>query len=162
MDLYIITAFANNQVIGIQNSLPWSLPADTTYLKETVQNYPVIMGRNSYESEDAVLSFKKNVILSSRSQLDLKPNCFQARNWEEALELIQDDEVVFSLGGHKVYELSLTIAARLYITRIYHDFEGDTHFPEINWNEWELMEERQFTPDEMNPYNYAFLIYKKV
>jgi dihydrofolate reductase len=46
----IIVAVTENMVIGDKNDLPWSLPTDLKYFKETTNGHTVIMGRKCWES----------------------------------------------------------------------------------------------------------------
>ena len=48
--LTLIAAVARNSVIGIDNRLPWHLPADLRHFKALTLGHTVIMGRKTWES----------------------------------------------------------------------------------------------------------------
>ena len=48
--LTLIAAIARNGVIGIDNRLPWRLPADLQHFKSLTLGHTVIMGRKTWES----------------------------------------------------------------------------------------------------------------
>lgn len=158
----MIAAMDRNRLIGKNNALPWHIPADYEYFKNTVRNYSVIMGRLSYEAEDAFLTEKKNLILSRQNSLNLASNCALVNSLEEAFEILKNEEEIFILGGAKVYEMALPHAQRLYITHIEAEFEGDAYFPEIDPAIWQLVWENKCNPDEKNPYPYVFTRYERV
>ena len=76
---------------------------------------------------------------------------------EEALDEAKKDSEAFIIGGGVIYEIAMPFADRIYLTQIHHKFEGDTFFPEINMDEWNITDERFFEPDEKN--RYPFTIY---
>lgn len=41
----LIAALAVDRVIGMENAMPWNLPADLAWFKRTTLNKPVVMGR---------------------------------------------------------------------------------------------------------------------
>jgi dihydrofolate reductase len=46
----IIVATSTNLVIGKDNDLPWHLPTDMKYFKDTTKGHIVVMGRKCWES----------------------------------------------------------------------------------------------------------------
>lgn len=46
----LIAALAVDRVIGMENAMPWNLPADLAWFKRTTLNKPVVMGRLTWES----------------------------------------------------------------------------------------------------------------
>lgn len=46
----LIAALAVDRVIGMENAMPWNLPADLARFKRNTLNKPVIMGRHARES----------------------------------------------------------------------------------------------------------------
>lgn len=43
----LIAALAVDRVIGMENAMPWNLPADLAWFKRNTLNKPVIMGRHT-------------------------------------------------------------------------------------------------------------------
>ena len=73
-----------------------------------------------------------------------------------AIESCSGEEEVFIIGGSEIYGQSLTLAHKLYITEVLHDFEGDAFFPEFNFGEWNLVSEEQGVVDEKNKWEHRF------
>jgi len=80
---------------------------------------------------------------------------------EEAIAFCKSQEEVFIIGGAQIFECAMPLATKLYTTKIHHNFEGDTHFPEISENEWEETERENHFADEKNQWDYTFINYKR-
>lgn len=137
----IIVAIAKNGVIGINNTLPWHYKEDLKYFKETTLNKTVVMGRNTFESiisrNNKVLPNRNNVILTSNKNYYFEGATF-INDLDDFLSNNKDEEI-FIIGGKKLYELTLDKADKLYITHINKEYEGDTYFPEVNFNLFDLV-----------------------
>lgn len=158
----LICAMSRNRVIGQDNQLPWELPDDLARFRRLTQGHPFIMGRKSYESDDALLSDRLNLILTSRQQLPgLGDNCRLVHSLEEALAAAAGYEEVFVLGGASVFEQAIDRADRLYLTEVQAEMEGDAFFPETNRQEWEITEERYHPVDERHEYDFYFRNYRR-
>ncbi|MEE4196449.1 MAG: dihydrofolate reductase [Bacteroidales bacterium] len=155
--LSIIVAVAENNVIGKDNRLIWHLPRDLKHFKETTTGHYIIMGRKTFESNGRPLPNRTNVIISRAKDYHAE-GCIVVHSLEEALRKAQDDSEAFIIGGGKIYELALPLVDRIYLTKIHHSFEGDTFFPEINRDEWELIDQRYFEADEKNKYPFSILV----
>ena len=135
-----IVAVAKNNVIGINNGIPWYLPADLKYFKKTTLNHHIIMGRKSYESIGRPLPKRTNVIIT-RDPFYIASNCLVVHSVEEGLKLALDnnEEEAFIIGGGEIYRLAMPFVDRLYLTEVDLDVEGAVHFPELDFSEWELV-----------------------
>lgn len=128
--LILIAAVARNGVIGADNQLPWHIPADLRYFKQTTLGKPVISGRRNYEAMGRPLPGRRNIILTHR--YDYHPTgCDVVHSVDEALSAVQDEPEVFVIGGGEVYRLFLEKADALYLTEIDADIPGDVTFPVI-------------------------------
>ena len=137
MVLSLIAAMSENRCIGRDDRLPWKLPDEWKYFKETTQGRPFLIGRKSYKSPDGLYSDYRNVVVSTRDDLELPEQpAEQARSLDEALERLSDEEEVFVLGGARIFEQLLPRADRLYVTIVHAVVEGDAFFPEVRWNDW--------------------------
>jgi dihydrofolate reductase len=158
--LILIAAMSENRVIGINNRLPWNMPADLLHFRKLTAAKPFIMGRNSYISEDALLSDYKSVILS-HEEIRLKENCFRAASFSEAIEILNKEDDIFILGGEQVFRDTILLASYIYLTVIHTVMAGDAFFPDIDPFKWR-MESSQFNRhDELNPYDYSFVVYAR-
>lgn len=158
----IIVAVDEQNGIGRDGGLLCHLPADLKHFRETTTGQCVIMGRNTFESlPKGALPHRTNIVITSDMR-DNYPNCIVARSVDEALNLCDNDRMPFIIGGAKLYESTLPIADKLYLTRIHHTFlEADTFFPEIDSSKWTLVENMDCRADDKNKYDYSFSIYVK-
>ncbi len=162
MRLSAITAIAKNNIIGKDNTLPWHLPADMRFFKKTTMGHVVIMGRKTYESFKKALPGRTNIVITRQKGYELA-DAIVVHSLQEGIDKAKaiENEEAFILGGAQIYEQSLPVLDRLYLTRIYEDFEGDTAFPAFNAGEWEMTSIEPHEPDEKNKYFYAFQIWDK-
>ncbi len=159
MKISIIVAYDENRLIGRNNELPWRLPADLKFFKSVTMGHPIIMGRKTFESIGRVLPGRTSVVVTRQPDYTA-PGCIVVHSLEEALDKCKSEEEIFIIGGAELFQYALPLATDLYITRIQHNFEGDTWFPEINNEQWIVTSEENFNPDEKNHWAYSFIHYK--
>lgn len=133
-----IAAMAENRVIGAAGDIPWRLPEDWRFFKQTTLGHAIVMGRKTYESLGKPLPGRKNIILS-RTMSSL-PGVTVVRNVEELKELAIPDEEIFVIGGAEIYRLLLPECDTLLITHVPLVVEGDTFFPSF---------EKEFEPQDI-------------
>lgn len=162
MKLILIAAVANNNVIGKDNKLLWHMPADLKHFKELTMGHTILMGRKTFESIGKPLPGRKTIVITQQENYDAK-GCKVVNNLKDAICEVKNEKEVFVAGGSEIYRqlINLHHTRRMFITRIYADFEGDSFFPDIDTQKWELIDREAFEADEKNPYPYAFLTYKK-
>lgn len=137
MVVSLIAAVAEGSVIGWRGHIPWDLPADRALFRRTTWGHAVLMGRRTYESIGSPLSGRRTVVLS-RDPAFRAPGCEVAPDLGAALAPFSDAGAeVFVAGGGQVYAAALPRADRLYLTRVTGAFEGDTFFPEVEWDRFE-------------------------
>ncbi|MGD7051220.1 dihydrofolate reductase [Sutcliffiella horikoshii] len=156
----IIVATDRNNLIGKDNDLPWRIPADLAYFKKVTMGSTIVMGRKTYESIGKPLPYRRNIILS-RQDFHAE-GCETLHSLEEVQQLNKDGEELFIIGGAHIFKEALPIADFLYLTYIDEEFVGDTYFPEINEQDWELLSSEKGIKDEKNPYDYYFKKYKRI
>jgi dihydrofolate reductase len=156
----IIVAVAQNGVIGDKNSLLWHISEDMRFFKRTTSGHPVIMGRKTYESLGRPLPNRTNVVIS-RTMGEIE-GCTVVHSLEEAIALFPAEEEVFVIGGAQIYALALGVANRFYLTRVGHDYEGDTSFPKWDESEWQLISREAYEQGEKYPHPFAFEIYDRI
>lgn len=156
MTITMIWAQASNGVIGKDNDLPWRLPRDMAYFKQQTQHKTVVMGRKTWESFGGKpLPNRRNIIIT-RSQEFTATDAEVVYSVEEAIQLAGQDNELMVIGGSTIYEQFLQYADRLLITKIDHDFAGDTYFPEVDWSQWQQASITKGIRDEKNDYDYRF------
>jgi len=160
-NLSIIVAIADNYAIGKDNKLLWHLSDDLKRFKKITSGHAVLMGRNTFLSlPNGALPGRKNIVISDKPGEAFK-DCVMAASIEEALKLAGDKEECFVMGGGMVYRQMLPVAGSLYLTRVHSTFEADTFFPEINFNEWELVEEEYVPGSDSNQFPHTFQHYTR-
>lgn len=165
MKLSMIVAVAENGVIGRNNALPWYLPNDLKYFKQTTMGKPVIMGRKTYESIGKPLPGRTNIVITR--QADYQPEGVKvvnsveaARELAESVCLIDGQEEAMIMGGAEIYTVALPHTDRLYLTEVHADVEGDAFFPEYDKSLWQEVAREDFAAEGPNPYNYSFVVYE--
>jgi dihydrofolate reductase len=138
----IVAAVARNGVIGAGGGLPWHLPDELRLFKETTMGHVLVMGRRTYESVGRRLPGRTTVVVT-RSP-DWSPGADEVlvvHGIDEALGRARaiDDEV-FVVGGGELYEAALPHADRLLLTFVDQEPEGDTRFPDVDWDAWTEMD----------------------
>ncbi|OCG01450.1 type 3 dihydrofolate reductase [Gilliamella sp. wkB112] len=163
MTLSIIVAMAHNQVIGLNNQMPWHLPADLAWFKKNTLNKPVIMGRKTFESIGRPLPNRHNIVISGRDGMLPLPNLSWVRSIDAAIQLAnkQNTDETFIIGGGNIYNQVLPKVNRLYLTHIDADLPGDTYFPNYFPEQWQVVHQEDHRSDDKNPYPYQFQILQR-
>ena len=159
--LSIIVAKAKNNVIGKNNQLIWKIPDDLKRFKNLTAGHTIIMGKNTFESLGRVLPNRFHIILSTDKNYKVENENVQVIN--DIVELdkyIKDNEEHFVIGGGMIYKLLIDKCSKLYITQIEKEFEGDTFFPEIDENKWEIMK-TELGPKDDNGFEYKYIDYAR-
>jgi len=161
MMISIVVAVSQNNVIGNDNKLPWHLPADFKYFKKLTTGHPIIMGRSTYESIGKALPGRTNIIVTRQKDYPAD-GCIVVSDLKAAFDVAakENPEEIFVIGGGEIIRQSLVWADKIYITRIFHNFDGDTFFPQLSDDDWKLTSEERHLPDQKNRYAYAFQVYE--
>lgn len=170
----LIVALSNNHVIGRDGDLPWHLSEDLRRFKKLTMGHTIVMGRKTYESIGRALPGRTSVIITRQTDFlttadvttTLSPasdstKVKTASTLETVLAISTTDEEIFVIGGAQIYELALPHADRLYLTRIHANIEGDTYFPEIDWEEWACVEDSGVQTSFSIPFPYSFQLFQK-
>lgn len=157
MKINLLVAVGAGNVIGLHNKLPWHLPADLKYFKNLTWGMPVVMGRKTFDSLGKPLPGRNNVVVTRNRAWHFE-NVLVAASLPEAITLAAQSgsRELFVIGGAQIFTEALSIAQRLYITRIHHAFDGDAFFPEVPESDWQLVKQLPYQPDEKNKYAYTF------
>jgi dihydrofolate reductase len=166
MRLSLIVAAAENGVIGRNNALPWHLPEDLRNFKRITMGKPIVMGRKTYESIGRPLPGRTNIVISRQPGYAVEGVKVVA-SIDEALALAQDiatidgSEELMVIGGAQIYEHGLTLASRIYLTRVHASVEGDAFLPAIDWADWQETSREYHPATGPNPYAYTFFEYER-
>lgn len=158
----IIVALARNRAIGLNGNLIWHLSADLKYFKRVTTGHTVIMGYKTFLSlpNQRALPNRRNIIISSH--LEQAPEGFElAHSIQEAVNMVHSEEETFVIGGGSIYEQFLPKVERLYLTRIDKEFEADTFFPFVNFEEWNLIDVNVVDEDPQVDFSYRFEVWER-
>lgn len=156
----LIVAVARNGVIGNKGKIPWHLPDDLKRFKTLTMGHVVVMGRKTWDSlpEDfRPLPGRINIVLSRQEGFH-PPGAFTCASVERVLSYAGErgKPEVFFIGGAEVYRQVLPLANRIYRTLLVTDFEGDAHFPELDEDDWGVVESIDHLADQKHAVAFSF------
>jgi len=157
----IFWAMAENRAIGIDNRLPWHLPEDMRWFRRHTLGKTIVMGRTTYQSFGSkALPDRHNIILSRDHQFSAS-DATVLSSLDQALKLSSNGEEIMVIGGADIYRQCLPLASRLYLTLVHTQISGDAYFPEVDWREWEKLEQLDHPRDEKHAYAFSFFRYQR-
>ena len=156
--IYLVAAVAANGIIGRDGKLPWHLPEDLKHFKRVTMGHPVIMGRKTWESLKGPLPGRENIVISRQAGYQA-PGAAVASSLDAALALCAGVSVVCVIGGEKIFEESLPLAAGLIMTEIKQDFAGDARFPDYDRSQWRETQREAHTA--ANGMRFDFVLYER-
>jgi len=154
MTLTLVAAVAANGVIGRDGGLPWHLPEDLRRFKDVTMGHVLVMGRRTYESIGRPLPGRTTIVVSG--QPEWQPEGVEvAAGLDEALtRAAQIDDAVFVVGGEQIFAAALPIADRMMLTLVHQRPPGDTHFPAVDWSQWQELHREEHD-------GFVFVDYKR-
>lgn len=151
---------AENRVIGRDGSLPWRLPDDMRRFKQLTMGHPVIMGRKTWDTMDAPLMGRRNIVVTRNRELQIE-GADVVHGLDEALRLVENGDEVFVAGGEQIYAAALPGANRLYLTVVHATVDGDVRFPSFAPEDWVLHEALRHERDERHAHAFTFYTYHR-
>jgi dihydrofolate reductase len=139
----IIVAMSANNVIGADGGLPWRIPEDLRRFKAVTMGKPMIMGRTTYESIGRALPGRRSIVLTRQADFEAE-GCEVVPTIDAAMKAAGDAGEIMIVGGGEIYRQFLPMADRIYLTRVQAEFEGDTRFPEIDLDGWDVISVEEF------------------
>jgi dihydrofolate reductase len=141
-EIIIIAAISENNVIGKDNAIPWSIKEDLAHFRELTKGWPCIMGRKTWESlPKRPLPGRLNIIVSgsmkepgpcSTESIDVKI----CPSLSAAIEHCAEYQKIYICGGAAIYREAIPLANKIELTLIHQRYEGDVFFPEIDPALW--------------------------
>ena len=153
----IIVAASENDVIGKEGGLPWYLPAELARFKQITMSHPIIMGRVTHESIGRALPGRKNIVIS-RSKEFRAGECLVVPSLESAILASEPAKEVFIIGGSSVYEQSLPLVDKIYLTRVHTKIDGDKFF-KFDQRDWKMVSSEKHQKNEKNPHDFEFQVW---
>src|ERR1017187_1415955 len=138
MKVSLIVAISEDGTIGDKGKIPWHIREDLQRFKRLTMGHPIIMGHRTYESIGKPLPGRTNIVLTQSPSLIASPEVLRFGSLKAALDHCRErnEELVFVIGGSKVYETALPLADKLFITEVRQNVPGDTTFPAYDRTAW--------------------------
>ena len=155
MNVSMMVAHAKNMVIGSDNRLPWHLPDELKYFKNTTMGHHIIMGRKNYEAIGRALPGRTTIVVTRNKDLNFD-GVLMAQSVDEAIELAieRGDTEPFITGGGEIYAASLDKIQRLYVTIVDYNPAGDVYFPSYDHLDWQEVSSEFHPADDRHPYAF--------
>lgn len=163
MTISIIVAVSENGAIGKNNELLWRLSEDLKLFKKRTSGHAIVMGRKTFDSIGKPLPNRLNIVISRNSHLKIE-GCEIANSLEKAIEIAKEKsekDEIFVIGGDKIYNLSLNLANKIYLTKVKTKIEGDAFFDISHFNKWRIVSKIDFKNDDKNEYDFEILELEK-
>ena len=152
----IIVAAAENNAIGKDNDLIWSLPNDLKRFKKLTSGHCIIMGRKTFDSFPGLLPNRKHIVISKKSKKYFPEKVIVVDSIDHAIKATEDDKNPFIIGGGEIYKLALNYSHKIELTRVHENFEADTFFPELDKVKWKLVDSEKNEKDEKHKFSYTY------
>lgn len=167
--LCLVVAMTHEGIIGKDGLLPWRpIPSDFRRFREiTLAAGDVIMGSATFRSiltrNRAPLAERRNIVLT-RDNADFvrSRGGIPVDSVEAALALAHEGAAV--IGGAQIYRQFLPWVQTIHKTVVEGDFSGDTRWPAVSRDEWEIRDDwfatfRFF--DERDPHRTAYIVHAR-
>lgn len=161
MDITLIAALDQNGVIGADGGMPWHIPDDLKRFKRLTQGKTVVMGRKTFDSIGRPLPKRDNWVVTRDNELTLD-GCTVTTSLESVIDQCRQagEAELIVMGGAQIYAMAMSCATRLELTRIEARFDGDTYFPGVDWDQWQLIDEQPVDADGSIP-AYRFMTWQR-
>ena len=161
MLISLIVAVAENGVIGRNGDLPWRIPADLKFFKETTMGKPIVMGRKTWDSIGRPLPGRTNIVISRQAGFTAS-GAHVVADLDGALTAAGDVPEVMVIGGGEIYHAAIDLAERLYITHVEASPQGDTHFPPIDPALWHATTAERLPAGPKDGAATTFVVYERI
>lgn len=160
-NLSIIVAVAQNNAIGKDNDLLWHISDDLKHFKALTSGYPVIMGRNTWNSLPRRPLPKRRNIVITHDMAFCDEGAEVAHSIAGVFDMVRDEEESFIIGGGAIYKEFLPFVQKLYVTHVWKDFDADVFFPVIDGSLFVKIDESEFFVDPETNLSYSFAEYQR-
>ena len=162
MQISLIAAMGRNRVIGMGSKMPWHLPDELQYYMDKTLDHFVLMGRKTFLAHKKIMQDHKVIVVTR--QKDFHGDYARVvSSIEEGIKLAKavGESELFVSGGGQIYEATIQLADRLYLTIIDGAFEGDVLFPEFREEDWRLISKKHHPADKRHVFSFDYLIYDR-
>lgn len=161
MEIVLVVAKSENDVIGVDGDLPWKISADLKHFKAVTMGHPIVMGRKTWDSIGRPLPGRRNIVITRRDDLVIE-GVDVVKSIDAALDLCRADGAskAMIVGGGQIYADIFDQADVIELTEVHTEIEGDTVFPVIDPDQWQETA-RDTTPAEGDTPAYSFVTLTK-
>lgn len=167
LKLSVVAAMSENRVIGRGAEIPWRLRDEQRAVRELTMGHCLIMGRKTWDSIGRALPGRTSIVISRDPSIEIDlEDVVVVRDFEAALEVAgklspERGDEAFVFGGQAIYDLALSRAQTLYLTRVHAEVEGDVFFPSFDESAWRLADEIRHEADDRNEYAFTICRYER-
>ena len=168
MKIMMIVAMDEEEIIGVNEKLPWKLSSDLKRFKQlTIADgfNAVVMGRKTCESlpeKFRPLPERLNIVMS-------KDTSWFDQGAEVALYPGRAIEIAYAngcdecwiIGGSQIYELFLEHVEEIHLTRVHTKNSGNIKFPTVDWSNWQKEIIEEVSIDENNEYHSTYSLWRR-
>ena len=155
----LIVAISQNNIIGSDNKLLWHISEDLKRFKKVTTGNTIIMGRKTFESLPGVLPNRKHIIITRDKNYTVDNSSVEViHNIDCIINKFKNSPVeVFIIGGGEIYNQFIDSVDKIYLTKVFRDFEGDTVFPSIDYSNWNTTFESEVFTNDKDDLKYQFI-----
>jgi dihydrofolate reductase len=169
MRVIAIAAAADNGVIGNSQALPWEIPEDMQFFRDSTRHHIVLMGRKTFDALGSPLPKRENAVIT-RDPNWKKDGVKVFKNIEDGITYYKNDstfkdQILFVIGGGEIYTLSLPYLDEIWLTQIQGEFSGDAFFPNYRNGHLDLPGfslQKRVSAQKVHPeHSYSFNYYSR-
>lgn len=161
MQLSMVVAASDNDVIGVGNQLPWRLPDDLKRFKALTMGKPIIMGRKTFESIGRSLPGRTNIVISRQTELAID-GALVVRSTDDALAAASPASEAMLIGGADIYRQLLPQTHTIHLTRVHTTLVGDAYFPALDAQQWREVDCELHPADDRHVYPFTFFTLERI
>jgi dihydrofolate reductase len=163
MEISLIAAVAEHNVIGGGNAMLWHIPEDFKYFKSVTIGKPIIMGRKTFDSIGRPLPGRLNIVITRQTGW-AADGATVAVSLEDAIKIAEKTGAseAMVIGGAQIYAAALPFATTVYLTHIQKVYTGDAVFPALDPNVWQEVSRIKGQDCAQIGIDYEFTVYKRI
>jgi dihydrofolate reductase len=170
MKIIAIAAVGQNGALGLNGKLPWDLPEDLRFFRDSTRGQIVLMGRKTFDSLGKPLPKRENAVVT-RDRSFQAPGVRVFHDLESGVRFYQDSpdfsqNDLFIIGGAEIYKLALSSVDEIWLTEIQGEFPADAFFygyseGKLQLSDFEKVESRQGKECDSASHQYWFSVFRR-
>jgi dihydrofolate reductase len=158
MNIEMVVAVAENDVIGQDGDMPWRMPSDLRHFKQITMGHPIVMGRRTWQSIGRALPGRLNIVISRQADFVAEGAvCVTTAAAAREQASASRTDTLMIIGGGEIYAMFEAEARRIHLTRIHASPNGDTFFRLQNKSAWQETHSERFEAGETDSADYSFI-----